>query len=448
MALCGLLASPQVARAAADGAVAELRNEIQQMKRDYEARIRALEDRVQEAEGTARRAASQAARSEAPPPPLAPARSRSANAFNPAVSMILQGRYAAFGGQEGQRQVPGYLLGEETGRGPKGFSLGESELDISANIDDRFYGFFDVAFNQENGDPSFDVEEAYLQTLALPAGFTLKAGQFFSAIGYQNSRHSHTWDFIDQPLAYEAMLNTQLSDAGVQLRWVAPTDAVYLELGSEAFAGVSYPTSGRANGGVGSAAFFAKMSGDIGDSSTWKAGVSYLMTDPRDRESTGSGAAPLRFTGDSDIAIADFVWKWSPHGNFRERNFIFQAEYLHRHEKGRLRQQVGAAALAGRYRGDQDGFYVQGAYQFMPRWRVGLRYGQLFSSNNVSGVDAPSLARDGLSPWRASAMLDFSNSEFSRLRLQYSHEGAGLGNDNLLFLQYIMSIGSHGAHQF
>ena len=45
-------------------------------------------------------------------------------------------------------------------------------------------------------------------------------------------------------------------------------------------------------------------------------------------------------------------------------------------------------------------------------------------------------------------MLDFSNSEFSRFRLQYSYEFGGLGDDSLVYLQYIISIGSHGAHAF
>lgn len=105
--------------------------------------------------------------------------------------------------------------------------------------------------------------------------------------------------------------------------------------------------------------------------------------------------------------------------------------------------------MSGNYRGDQDGFYAQGVYQFMPRWRVGLRYGQLFSDNRVRGLPPTTvLDRDFSSPRRISAMLDFSNSEFSRLRLQYSHESGGLGDDSLIFLQYIISIGSHGAHAF
>jgi hypothetical protein len=51
-------------------------------------------------------------------------------------------------------------------------------------------------------------------------------------------------------------------------------------------------------------------------------------------------------------------------------------------------------------------------------------------------------------PYRYSLMADWSNSEFSRLRLQYTRDQAGLDTDNQWGLQYIYSIGAHGAHTF
>ncbi len=172
--------------------------------------------------------------------------------------------------------------------------------------------------------------------------------------------------------------------------------------------------------------------------------------DPRNRETELGEGGVLSFSGDSDLLVADFVWKWAPDGNFRERNLVFQTEYLYRHEKGALALADAGGSSAGAYRGDQHGFYAQGVLQFIPRWRLGLRYGQLFSDNHVTGGFPPTpLDDDGTSPWRASAMLDFSNSEFSRFRLQYSREGGGGFDDrNLVFLQYIGSLGSHGAHAY
>jgi hypothetical protein len=46
-------------------------------------------------------------------------------------------------------------------------------------------------------------------------------------------------------------------------------------------------------------------------------------------------------------------------------------------------------------------------------------------------------------------MVDWNNSEFSRLRLQYARDRSMPGvTDNQITFQYIMSLGAHGAHKF
>jgi hypothetical protein len=46
-------------------------------------------------------------------------------------------------------------------------------------------------------------------------------------------------------------------------------------------------------------------------------------------------------------------------------------------------------------------------------------------------------------------MVDYTLSEFSRFRLQLSQDRSRLGfRDNQIFLQYITSLGAHGAHVF
>ncbi len=421
-----------------DAEIRALRDELQAMRQHYEARIDALERRVADAEAAARET-----RREPPPRPPVAAAASSAAAFNPAVSLILQGRAAGFGREQGHRDVPGFLTGEETGVGPEGLSLSETELDLSANVDDFFYGFASVALEQEDAETHIDLEEAYLQTLKLPQGLTVKAGRFFSGIGYLNSRHSHTWDFVDAPLAYEAMLGTQLGDSGVQVTWVAPTET-YLQLGGEILRGSGFPGGGSAHDGFGSTALFGKLGGEVGDSHTWQAGLSWLRTRPRGRETRDERGDLYTFDGSSNLVIADLVWKWAPHGNYRERNLILQAEYLHRFEDGTIVVTSPSGELRGSYDGRQDGVYGQVAYQFMPHWRAGLRYDHIWSDNRFG---APGLLDDDSSQ-RVSAMVDFSRTEFSRLRLQWNHDFGGIRDDDAVFLQYIMSLGSHGAHTF
>ena len=52
-------------------------------------------------------------------------------------------------------------------------------------------------------------------------------------------------------------------------------------------------------------------------------------------------------------------------------------------------------------------------------------------------------------PKRHSLMLDYNPSEFTRIRLQYSLDKAQQGvNEDQFYVQYIYSLGSHGAHAF
>src|SRR5260370_40136700 len=89
---------------------------------------------------------------------------------------------------------------------------------------------------------SIGVEEGYIQTLSLSYGFTVKAGRFFSGVGYHNQIHAHAWDFTDAPLANKVFLGNQLNEDGIQLKWVAPT-SLYWDVGIDDGRGRQFPAS-------------------------------------------------------------------------------------------------------------------------------------------------------------------------------------------------------------
>ena len=421
----------------------QMRDEIRALRSEYESRIRALEERLGRAE-----------RGDEPTP--APVASKpsapSGSAFNPKISLILDGGYADYSADPPGPDVPGFLLGDETGLRSKGLSLGETELAIEANVDQSFHAWATVAIAPEG---EIGVEEAYLDTLKLPAGFAVKFGRFFSDIGYQNHQHAHAWEFVDAPLVYRTMLGTRLGDDGIQLRWVAPTDT-FFEVGTELLRGDGFPAGGEGRNGIKAITGFAHVGGDTGIGGSWRLGVSHLRADANRRQ-TGDedDAGIVSFDGKSDLTILDGVYKWSPNGNATVRNAVIQGEYFFRHERGDLVFDPDGVAAASDYRGDQQGFYLQGVYQFMPRWRVGLRYDRLFTDNDLSHAvtDTPLawIADDGgRDPDRWSLMTDFSNSEFGRFRLQFSLDDSRPDQDpdRQVFLQYIFSLGPHPAHAF
>jgi len=375
--------------------------------------------------------------------------------FNPDISLILDGRYGSYANTT-DYALPGFMLGGEAGRGEQGFHLGHNELAMSANVDDLFYGKFTLAVADENNETVTELEEAYIETVGLGYGMTIRAGRFFSGIGYLNNKHGHSWDFVDAPLVYRALFGNQIIDDGLHLSWVAPVD-IYLKIGAELTRGEKYPAGGGNDGGIGAETYFIKVGDDVNESHSWQLGLSHWQADVSGRQGgvhTHGGTTVTEiptFYGNSQVNGIDVVWKWAPRGNSRDTNVKIQAEYFQRKEDGRV-DMVGSSPFeTTTYNGKQNGWYIQGAYQFMPRWRMGLRYDELDANNtgSDSGVlDEAGLSDNGHTPRRSTIMLDYSRSEFSRIRLQVAQDDSYADSDTLIFMQYVMSLGSHGAHAF
>ena len=379
----------------------------------------------------------------------AQARPQAANALNPGISAILNGVYANLSQDPKTYRINGFVptMGE-VGPPPRGLSLGESELGFIANIDPWFRGTLIAAISPDSD--SIGVEEGYLETLRLSHGFSIKAGRFFSAVGYQNQIHAHAWDFTDAPLVMDAFLGGQLHEDGVQLRWLAPTET-YWDMGVELGRGRAFPASLSESGknGAGSVNLFTHLGGDVGQSWAWQAGLSYLHAEPSDRafDDPVSGATNS-FTGKSNTWALSGVAKWAPNGNATYTNLKLQGEYFHRKEDGTLIFDSPVSAVANPYSSAQSGWYAQAVYQFLPAWRTGYRYDQLDSGDvNVDTSLFPVLAP--YKPKKHTVMVDWSPSEFSRIRLQLARDYSRMDQpDSQLFLQYIVSLGAHGAHTF
>ena len=456
---------PGPAAAATEDELRELRELVRQLKDNYEKRIEALEKRLSQAEQTAGKAEVAASNAQASANQAAVAGSRAAgeSAFNPGISLILNGTYGNLKRDPARYRLGGFVPTQgEVAPPNRGLSLGESELVVSANIDPNFRGTLIAAISP---DDSIAVEEGYIQTLGLSNGFTVKAGRFLSGVGYLNEIHPHAWDFTDASLANKVFLGNHLAEDGVQVKWVAPTD-LYVDLGLEAGRGRKFPggpDGGRSKNGFGSGTLFAHLGGDIGTSTAWRLGLSHLRTSAQERTYTdldSAGASVTNgFAGRSRLWVVDGVLKWAPEGNATQTSFKLQGEYFRRTEDGSLTYDTTAASLGtrtGGYASRQSGYYVQGVYQFMPRWRAGYRYDRLDAGTTTIGLvnsgalraaDFPIL--NPYNPTRNTFMVDFSPSEFSRLRLQFARDRSQAGlADNQVFLQYIMSLGAHGAHKF
>lgn len=387
--------------------------------------------------------------------------------MNPDLSAIVDMYYYDENSDEGMGHIAGEIAGfghshaegeeEDHHHGSdNGFNLRHLELQVSAEVDPYFKAGAIAAIDLE----SAELEEAVMETTSLPYGLKIKGGKFFSDFGYINAQHSHSWDFTDQPLIYQLALGPHgLNDKGLQLSWLAPTP-FYLMAGAEAFQGdgeaplFSYigeeplPTHDGPRIGVG----WLKIGPNLPGNHGLQFGL-FAATGKHQEAHDGNadGEEDHWLDGDSSFWGADAVYKYNASQAYGQGDVIVQAEYFRLKKDMELIAHDLAPQLAGNSRVDeQDGYYVQMTYGFLPRWRAGLRWEQVGLTNQSELPDGSTEEFDSSN--RAGAMVDFTPSEFSRIRLQVNQGSyeteEGREEVTEFFVQWMVALGAHGAHAF
>ena len=425
----------------------------------------------------------------------------SGTAFNPQISAILDGNYyhdgldgegSALVGevfQPGVNQLHSHdhdhaedghgeeEHGHSHGTADNGFNFREAELTFTATVDP----YFDAAlYLSVDGDGTVELEEGYFQTRSLPYGLRMKGGKFLSDFGYINRQHPHQWDFVDQNLPYLNLLGVHgLQDVGLQLSWT-PDLPVYTLFGVEALQGdqeifgatLAEDEQGEldldsTDDGPRLFTAFAKVSPEIGENHALQLGVSYAHNkqqqlvqehthahdegDDHDDDDHGHDEEPevhrAGLDGDASLWGLDLVYKYDGGGADGQGDFKFQTEYLRSTKDLTIRSSAHPQQIGEGRTFITDGLYAQAIYGFAPKWKAGLRYDVVGLTNEVE--DGP----DYGSSDRWTVDVTWSLSEFSQLRAQYARNDLLVAADererfDAFYLQFLMSMGSHGAHAF
>jgi len=312
----------------------------------------------------------------------------------------------------GSYSIPGFVLeADELPFNPdRGFNLNYGELEIFSTIGPYLDMFSAFHISQEG----IEIGELFVTTRTLPYSLRLKAGKYKSDFGRINAKHQHAWSFSSLPLVFEGFFGQEgLSDEGVQLQWVAPTD-FYLMAGAEAMAGNNEVSFGDADG-INLFTAYLKSAFDLSDTTTMLAGLTYMQG--------RNGYGDTKIYG-GDLTLKSMFDSYS--------GIRWQTELLYREKP----LEDGTVA-------DQAGLYSELIYDYNQNWSAGIRYDTLFKNipDEAEPLD------------RYTAMLQYKPFEFTKLRLQYSYdkskyfEGEQENIQEILF-DLTFEVGAHGAHAF
>ena len=359
-----------------------------------------------------------------------------------------------------------------------GFTLQNLELGFTGMVDPYFKATGELVYQiDSSGKSTFELEEAYAETLNLPSNLTLRVGQFFSSFGRHNPTHPHQWSFVDMPIANARFLGPDgLRSLGGQISWLLPTP-FYSELSlgiqnsqGETAASFQFDNAGEPRYHRRLQARRLNRVADLLFTPRWAA--SFDLTDQQTLLFGASGAFGPNASGEDTVTQvygADVFWKWK--SSHQRAGFPFvswQSEVLlRRYQAGSFDWDLDGDGLVNVDGSEPDanndgipdrlaretltdyGFYSQLAYGFRPGWVVAFR-GDYVDRRDVGqfeelyGNDPERAGR-----WRLSPNLTWYPSEFSRLRLQYNYDQRRhIGNDHSVWMQMDFSIGSHGAHHF
>ncbi len=345
-------------------------------------------------------------------PALAAAQTSSmySNLANPAIGMN-----ALFSGQAAHN------LDE-----PYGLHFEEAEISLISVVDPYWTFVSNIVFV---GDGSVDPEEVWVRSTSIP-GIQLKLGKLRGTFGKHGLLHTHAFPFIQAPIVMANTIgNEGFKDPGMEASWLTPlpwfselTGGVYQAIATDGDHPLDFGSTKHDN--VPCLGHF-KNQFDLNDATTLEVGQSILQ---------GRGIA-----GNQHAAYGlDVTFRNVPARNSNRRGWILQGEYL---------QTDSTGATSNK---QQNGWYASFQYRLSQVWWMGIRGEQARNSLTDFMVDGAGNLIPGKVN-RVSANIAWVPSEFSFLRLEYSHAKADGGinpTDDRLAVQMSYTIGYHPAHAY
>ncbi len=354
-----------------------------------EARLKALEERLLKLE--------------------APAKT-SLSAFNPAMGIALDTAY-------------GHT------NGASNFNFRAAELNLSAPVD-PFLKAWAIIVGSEGG---VAVEEAALQTTALPHNLTVTGGRMFASFGRLAHFHTHELPVIDRPNSLDTYIGGETQADGLEVSYLFPTP-FYLTATAGAYNKIGGENARVANDTarpMDNFTYLGRLAAytDLGGDHSVELGISEAWTPKRFVTETAAPNVRTRRNTWRSLAGADLIYRWQPAEGGLYKGLVWATEVMQNNER-----RFDAANLpTDRVRAYAGFSYVQ--FKLGRKWRPGVMV------DLTEDLDAAkTLTRT------FTGFVTYDVTEFQRLRLTFARTTdnlpTGLGR-NTVGVQWTGVLGRH-----
>ncbi len=349
------------------------------------------------------------------------------NVFNPAMGLVLD------------------AVASQTRNNNGNFDFRSAELNLMAAVD-PFANLYAVL----NGTPDgVEVEEAAFITTSLPYNLTARGGRFFANFGRFAHWHPHELPFVNSPTAIDAYVGGESRAEGVEMIHLFKTPfflqgtlGAYNKMGAENNRLEETDGTGHTEGRswdamtyLGRLFSYAPLGDDFGVD----LGVSDAFTP---KQNYIDGVRVDDMNTQRHLTGVDITFRYEPLKENAFRKLLWGTEFFRNDER---RRDELAMDTDGDGVGDADAFnryYTLGGYSYVDyhfarRWNGGGFFDY--------AEDPENLKQRTVNKKTYGAMINFTPSEFQRIRLQYSQAKVNDGSpvDHQVFLQWFGTIGTH-----
>ncbi len=360
--------------------------------------------------------------------------------FNPAIGLVGETifSYRSKGSLETGSDRPG------------GYDIFQRSVELNAagSVDPftKAYVVMNASADPVTGEESWGVEEAALQTTALPGNLEVKAGRFFGEFGRLGYIHDHELPFVNRPLVLAQYIGGESRTDGLQINWLVPAEHyISLTLGAgdqfggdnpPNFAGDTRRSSGLNYWGRLSTYFdlTPNLSLEPGISGLWNSEtVAQWAPDPANPAFPTDIAGNTFTERERRLVGADLMLSWKPLRNNQFQTVTWGTEVLYsdnRYDVGPSGGPVSKQSVSS------HGLYSYLIYKWHRQWSGGVQYEWLEDMVNKQAKTSAE-----------SANITWALSHWNQMRLQYTHTdnnaATRLRPDDAVYLQWAWIIGAH-----